>query len=451
MIILIISIIIRGFLVWQTRNNSLYFPDEKEYVKLAENIKNGLGFSYHGKLTSFRPPLYPLFLAIFNYLDSENTIILVRVTQCLLNLFTGIFVFLITIRFAQYRIALLSMMFFFFNGELLGMCLIIFGETLFIFLFILGFYFLTVFLDSDRKLFLILSGISFTLSALVRDISFYFLIPLAAYLIYRAPKVLSLKQRFFRGGMLILTMLIVILPWVIRNYKVHKEVMFTSTVGALNIYYSHNDNTPLMRAEEMWQHLSINDSTYYYDAVFKELPINTEMEKKREAMRLGLEYIIQNPMMTLKRAFFRILDFLSVDRIVTNQLINGWFGTENRNILLFSVFYIFLSYTTVVIGSVYGYLFYTIHPYKLIIFGWICINILLHSIVASHPRYHLPLMPFLSISCAYAIVNIKYIWNLKRSRRFIIGLVVSLVLISIWSFELLYFDIDKIKWFFNKL
>src|SRR5712692_4946354 len=37
--------------------------DSEFYVRLASTVANGMGFTYAGQPTAFRPPLYPLFLA----------------------------------------------------------------------------------------------------------------------------------------------------------------------------------------------------------------------------------------------------------------------------------------------------------------------------------------------------------------------------------------------------
>jgi hypothetical protein len=63
--------------------------DVPHYVTLAENLRNGDGFTYAHVPTAFRPPLYPLLLAAFMWLAPGHWVVLLHVFQFLVSLATA--------------------------------------------------------------------------------------------------------------------------------------------------------------------------------------------------------------------------------------------------------------------------------------------------------------------------------------------------------------------------
>src|SRR6267154_771109 len=63
--------------------------DVPHYVTLAENLRNGDGFTYAHTPTAFRPPLYPLLLAAFIWLAPGHWVVLLHVFQFLVSLATA--------------------------------------------------------------------------------------------------------------------------------------------------------------------------------------------------------------------------------------------------------------------------------------------------------------------------------------------------------------------------
>jgi len=63
--------------------------DVPQYVTLAENLRNGDGFTYAHTPTAFRPPLYPLLLSAFIWLTPGHWVVLLHVFQFLVSLATA--------------------------------------------------------------------------------------------------------------------------------------------------------------------------------------------------------------------------------------------------------------------------------------------------------------------------------------------------------------------------
>lgn len=68
--------LVAGFVYSLYLGNELRFPDESQYYKIAQNLAAGHGYSYNGTdPTAIRPPVYPLFLALFIKLGAPITIL----------------------------------------------------------------------------------------------------------------------------------------------------------------------------------------------------------------------------------------------------------------------------------------------------------------------------------------------------------------------------------------
>jgi hypothetical protein len=66
--------------------------DSQHYATLAENLLKGKGFTYAGHPTAFRPPVYPLFLALMMMLFGTYWALATRLLQFFISLFTALIV-----------------------------------------------------------------------------------------------------------------------------------------------------------------------------------------------------------------------------------------------------------------------------------------------------------------------------------------------------------------------
>lgn len=189
-------------------------PDSKDYIELAHNIQSG-AFALHGVSTTFRPPLYPLFLSFL----SDGTI---TIAQAALGAMTCVLVFWISRSLIASLLYSLAPMSIYMTGEVLS-------ETLFTFLVVLG-----VYLWSKHYW----AGVVFGLAALAKPIIFPMLVlGIAVSLILKWPiKGLSI--------MLAVTILIC-LPWMIRNSLIDGKITLTqrSALGSNLLYgtFTHEE------------------------------------------------------------------------------------------------------------------------------------------------------------------------------------------------------------------
>jgi len=211
--------------------------DAKEYDTIATDLLAGKGLidSSTGLPTSRRPPLYPLFLA-FIYLIFGHSYVAVRLIQCIMGAFLCIIVFNIAKLVFDKKIAFLSAViiafyqpyiyYSFYGGP--GFLL---TENLFIFL--LGLLVLhlirNLFVELNIKNSLI-AGVLIGLLTLTKSIAVFLPIVLFGLVMLYKNKYpfISIAKRI---SPLFIGFLLVLLPWTVRNFLVHRSFVPLTTMG----------------------------------------------------------------------------------------------------------------------------------------------------------------------------------------------------------------------------
>lgn len=205
--------------------------DAAEYNTLGIFLSQGKGYvNASGEPTAYRPPIYPLFLCSIYYTVGYN-LLLVRLIQAFMGAGICVFVYLIAKRIFDEKVAILSAISCCIYPPLVVDVSQIMSETLFTFFLILGIW-LTITREGSGNLFL--TGLIFSLALLTRPFLIFFLPLLCFWMIlrhkYDSPKKIVI---------LIAGILIILMPWTIRNYyKLHAFVPFAN-VGGLTLYNSY--------------------------------------------------------------------------------------------------------------------------------------------------------------------------------------------------------------------
>jgi hypothetical protein len=75
-IIAIIAVMSLGLVAYALKTGvPLRYPDEGEYVGIATSLRDGHGFELHGSPTAYRPPAWPIVLAIFMWLGLPDSLL----------------------------------------------------------------------------------------------------------------------------------------------------------------------------------------------------------------------------------------------------------------------------------------------------------------------------------------------------------------------------------------
>lgn len=208
-----------------------FFPDASEYVSLADNLIQTHTYGHGpGVPDALIPPGYPLFLASA-YLLFGRSILAVRLSQAVLDTFTCLLVFFIAKKIYDRKVAIVSLLALVLYPVTIAWSAFHLTETLYTFLAAVFFLCLVKSLDSPTPLNIFLSGITFTLMLLTREllVIFPFLILLglfwAGFKFKRAAKYILI----FSLGCAVL-----LVPWMARNYlSLHRLVFLTERTESL--------------------------------------------------------------------------------------------------------------------------------------------------------------------------------------------------------------------------
>ena len=211
--------------------------DPHEYAVLAESLLSGNGFANATGLETLRTPGYPVFLAAAKGVAGtffESTLI-----QVLLVFAAAILTRKIGERFAGKTAAEIAAILLLANPVTLTLSLMLYSDTLFLFLWLLGFY-LAATMENGRFAYrAAFVAIIFGAATYVRPIGFFALPVFAApFLISR----LSTAHKLKALGILICGLAVLLSPWAFRNYEQTGWFNFSS-VQSFNLLWavSHFD------------------------------------------------------------------------------------------------------------------------------------------------------------------------------------------------------------------
>lgn len=177
------------------------------------------------------PPLYPLFLALCYYIGGVNSISYF-IPQLILGSATCLLIFFLAKEAFDERTALLSSAIAAFYPDLIFWTNFIRVETLFIFLLVLGFWLFIRGQSKENTALIYAGAVVFGLASLTRVTFIPFIPVLFLWSIVFSKK--SKMQGFIVSMAMISIIIIILLPWCMRNYSVFgKFTPFTNEVSLI--------------------------------------------------------------------------------------------------------------------------------------------------------------------------------------------------------------------------
>ncbi|MEJ2721717.1 MAG: glycosyltransferase family 39 protein, partial [bacterium] len=246
------------FLLNRENNPLFYYPimDAKYHSEWAQEILAG---NFWGDEVFFRAPLYPYLVALL-YKVSGTSIGFVILVQHLIGASTAVVVYLLARRFFVPRVALLGGLlaafywpFLYFEADLLIVTLVVFLDTL-------ALLFLTLAIQArpgspDRiavggfrigpgPLFAA-AGLALGISAVARPSVLIYLPALPVVLYFAVPSTGAGSRRNHRAwirqtALVYAAAAVVILPVIVRNYVVGRDIVPIASQGGVNFYIGNN-------------------------------------------------------------------------------------------------------------------------------------------------------------------------------------------------------------------
>lgn len=398
------------------------FWDERDYVKIGRGLASGLGF--YGQ--SRRPPVYPAFLGFF-FLLFGSSLVPPRIGQALASIVSALLVFRIgKVTFGR-SCGLAAAAIFSFFPTLVAYTHFLWNETLFILFLLSAYYFLLLYHKRGKSGHLIFAGVSLGLGSLVKSQTFFLCLLLAVFLFLKERRI---RKRFFAAGLLLLFTLATILPWTIRNALRFKEFLLIDTVGGKTLWWDHNYFQPI--CFDFTYNGIIEGIIRQDEDLGKTRPKSTDPNpsvKYREDMRNAVLFTLEEPGLFLRRIPFKLGGLWNPSSHVIRHLRLGLYGEPGRKTALVLTLPIILSYCAVIFLSLAG-LFFSKNDFLkkifLILLGFFS---LLFCFCAGMSRHRLPLMPFLILYAAYALIHLGSIRAAFFRRRRVIPLLALFALL----------------------
>jgi len=378
-----ISFSLKLTFVLHYKNELSLSSDDLNYIKSAVVLLKTNLLTYHGfnEPTVFIMPLYPIFVAACFKIFGYGIIGLqaVRIVQSIISCLTILLVYLISKKLFDKNISLLSAGFTSFyipNITTVGFFL---TETLFTFLFMLLIYIsleFTVY-PSLRKFSII--GLVFALVTLCRPTIALFPAILGLYiLIKNIPLVNVLKLL----SAMMISFLIILSPWWIRNYKEYKEFIPLSAASG----------NPMLQGTYVDYKQTPENIVYY------KLGKNSFETNKSEMQAAKTR--IKNE---LKNDFWGYFNWYTIKKTIllwySPFYWKEYFGIKKTSVIVFH-YIMLLGLPGLIIASMSNFKKYFVFVSLILYFNAV------HCIYMAFDRYSFPLMPILSIFSSFLIVKI---------------------------------------------
>lgn len=370
----VIHLLVAGEGFWR----ETYLPDsndEARYVFYGEEIRAGRGLhapGYNDKPTAYVMPLFPLIIAAVG----TESLIKLRLVQLILSSLVAVIVFWIGRHLYSHKVGWLAVLALLANFGWSRQPGFILTEPMFIFLMTAATG--MIIYKPESWPWLAGAGAILGLAWLTRGAAFGALVFIFLYLWWRSGFVKSV----YTG----VIMLLVIFPWIIRNYQAFNAFVPVSTQSGNVLAGAYNDTI----YENPWGDGWVNPDDFYNNLEF----FNDEMRYNQFLAKTAREWIQENPEKLPKLMAAHFFGFtrpwfkLTRHPIEFTYELTSWF--IGLLLLMYSLWYTFKT------------------RQQALIFMWLIIlgGFLTHMLFFGIPRYRLPYAPL------FAVLQAVVIWEM---------------------------------------
>jgi hypothetical protein len=451
--IFLVALGLRLALVIALRSMPIGLDDMFQYDMLARSIVAGQGYRWYaqddlhlvqgyfksldfqipadydprGVLTSFRPPLYPAFLALVYFLTGVDAdrFFTARLVQAFLNAALVPLTYLLARRILPEKrpVALLAAWIVALYPMLVIYPLALATENLFYILFLGTVLSLTLAVQTRLSRFFLLSGLLLGLTALTRSVILAFggLVLLWSFFYLRERK---------NTVLLALALALTIAPWIVRNSLLYGRPMGIETAMGYTLYVSFHPQST---------------GTFQYGISLDLIPYLDDAERDRVGIEQGLAFIAADPLRAaIQLPISRAGHFFGLERRALQYFYsNNFFGYIPQPWLGLAALLLLSPFVVLACSAAFGL---ALWPWRrdtfllpLAIFGYT----LPHLLLLAEERFHYNLIPLLSILSALFLHGgwavLRQAWAASRPRRLALGLASLAVFLLFfnWAYELI--------------
>jgi hypothetical protein len=449
--IFLLALTIRLIPVLLTRNLGIGLDDMFQYDMLGRSIIAGNGYRWYGQddlylvqnyipfdlstvdydprgvLTSFRPPLYPTFLAIIYFFSgiSDDRFFIVRLIQAFLNALLVPMTYLAARNFFPDRpvVSRLSALAVAFYPMMVIYPLSLATENLF-FVLVMGSILALLKAGKIQKVgWFVISGFLIGLSALTRSV----ILPLG--LVAGLWAWLILKN--WKGAVIIVvTVVAVCLPWIIRNSMLHGRLVGIESSLGYNLYVGYHPKST---------------GTFQYGISLDLVPILDDGLRDRIGIAKAIGFIRDDPARVPLLAIMRLGHFMGLERrALTYFYSNNFFGFIPAPVLFALALLLLLPFILLSTSSIFGLILSEWRRPGNVLMGLVLLTYTIpHVLLLAEDRFHLTIVPFLAILAARfwdgGFSDTKRLFNQSNKGRILViiaFLAVAMLFIN-WGYELM--------------
>lgn len=360
--------------------------DAKAYHRIASNIVWGYGYIENPNLApdidlaiSRMGPGYELFLTLIYFVFGIHYQI-IWVINALLFVASGFLLYKIAEKlFNDQKIALLATGSYLLFIDVLQATAMLLTENLYLFLLILIFYLLTYF-DDKRKLgYQVIFSSVVAVTALVRSTYLLTHLFLAVYLL--------IKKNYRLVILSFLFVVLIFVPWGIRNYRVFNKFMLSNVTLGYNLWAGNNLDS-----------VGEQSGTQEIDQYLEENGIVKTAERGTTEFK---NYVRQHPFHYLRLQLIKTVKYFSLVRVSA-----FWFHLSGAFKLITALWSGIFASFIFIFGSLGLYELIRKKKQTLLALFIISFPISVIPFLVEN-RYRWPIYPFLAITAAYAFFKIK--------------------------------------------
>jgi hypothetical protein len=206
------------------------------------------------------------------------------------------------------------------------------------------------------------------------------------------------------------------------------------------------EHTPLNRA---WDPVTLHGETSIFQQLRQEHPEVsswTEGRKEKWALRTALAYMLAHPLVTLQRVVVKFANFWGLERVIIAGWQQGLYQPPHWLAVLGTLAITFAYMLVMLCASVGLPLAFPgerrAHIFFLLLIAFICS---IHTATFGHERYHLPLMPFLCLYAAAAVVHRSWLRLQEGWHTAVPSMAACVVLLAIWGREIFIVEVERIQ------
>jgi 4-amino-4-deoxy-L-arabinose transferase-like glycosyltransferase len=455
--IFLVAFIIRLIPVLMARDLGIGLDDMFQYDMLARSIVAGDGYRWYaqddlylvqnyipfdistvdydprGVVTSFRPPLYPAFLALVYLITgiSPERFFAARLVQVLLNALLVPLTYMIARRvFPDHpRASRWSAWVLAFYPMMVIYPLSLATENLF-FILVLGSVLSLLKAGEDGKFrWYFFSGVLIGLSALTRSVIFPFSAVAALW-------VWITFRNWKAAAVLFLTAVLVCLPWITRNSLLHNRLVGIESSMGYNLYVGYHPSST---------------GTFQYGISLDLIPMLDDGLRDQIGTAKAIEFIRNDPTRVVTLAVMRARHFFGLERrALTYFYSNNFFGFIATPLLLAVGLLFLLPFVVVSTSSEYGIVLANWRRHEVVLIGLALLTYIVpHILLLAEDRFHLTIVPFLAIFAARfwdsGLKQLKQLYGSSVVGKILVitATIIVLLLLLNWGNELAR-DYDKL-------